>query len=239
MSKLDETINRIEKKTNEILFYNQFNKVTIGMITNITAKVDSLKTSFEKARSHINAPNNVTSYNKPVSYLFGNITDLKVQLENTTKTISSIENQMNNETKTIVENFKNLETPFGFGKNFLRFEYFILFAPLAILLGYIYCSIRYVDYLRYYSWMKEQVKNEDKESPIAGFRATWPTPTESFYSHLFWIIPIMLYLSSVILNSILLVNSSFNNMVVVYPIFPILLYAIGFLIFIVYICSVA
>ena len=51
-------LRKLKERRVRYCFYNQFNKVNFGMITNITNKVDNVTHAFESAMSDVNVSNN-------------------------------------------------------------------------------------------------------------------------------------------------------------------------------------
>jgi hypothetical protein len=227
-------VTTIKEKLKNMLFFNQFNRVNEQIINNITSINNNLLSTLESTVSMVNKNhNNFSEYESSIRKSVNDTNFFISFLSNNSKTISTIENVINKTKQEDIENFKKLETPFGFGKNFLRFEYFVLFAPLGIVIGFIYCTIKYIDLINFNKFMHKEI-SQNSVLEIA-WEGTWPRPVYSLYSYLFWIIPSSFYILSVVFNINLLLNSSFNETIVIYPLFPLFLYILGILIFLYFI----
>jgi hypothetical protein len=194
-------------------FKTEFNKFYNNSVSKIQAAeipnyLNSLEIEVLK-----DMQNNIEHTFIDVNKFYGNQTNnlnkttsanLRQGLDNLTASLNSqiiiVKNTLDSLTdygNTFKKNFKDISLPYGgdMFKSFIEFEYVLQFSPIAILVGYMYCYIKYRDLKKLSAYIDKHITMNIKGYVFPFFR-----PENKIVKTIFVSVPVALCLSLIIIN---------------------------------------
>ena len=189
-SAFNQYYSNVTEKLPYLLFVNFFlDTYQYGIYKNISSKLEDSANNFVKF-SNLEEDQKISRYNKTIS-------NLKNYLDNAYTNVTNHSQNLLLDIQGYNKNLTDIGIPYGpIVKSYLKFEYVLAFAPLAVLLGYVYSYIKFEELVKLRIYIKKKMPNYEIKEYLTPFFK----PEEISTCLLFVIPPAVIFLTLLVFN---------------------------------------